>query len=279
MFNFLHTFLPNPILLQIGWLKIYWYGLFIALGALVAFLIFLYLAKKYRISKDTVYNLSFYLLIFGLLGDRLYYVFYAWPYYSQNLLDIFKIWQGGLAIHGAMIGGLLVLYFFSKKHKLNPWLILDILVVVFAAAMAIGRFGNYFNQELFGLPTNLPWGIPILPEKRPAEFLNAGFFHPTFLYECLGNLIIFALLFGWHKIRLSKIKTPGQIRGAGNIALAYFIFYSLVRFGNEFLRLDYSPYIFGLRWAQFASLIIIFSCIIIISYKFWLKRKFIKDSG
>src|SRR4030042_1043748 len=124
MCNFLHTFTPSPILLQIGWLKIYWYGLFIALGALVAFLIFLYLAKKYSISKDTAYNLSFYLLIFGLLGDRLYYVLYAWPYYSQNLLDIFKIWQGGLAIHGAMIGGFLVIYFFSKKHKFNPWLIL-----------------------------------------------------------------------------------------------------------------------------------------------------------
>jgi len=278
MFNFLHTFNPQPILLQIGFIKIHWYGFLIALGALLGFFVVLYLAKQYNIAKDDIYNLTFYLIIFGLIGDRLYYVVYAWNYYAQNWLDIFKIWQGGLAIHGAMIAGLLVIYFYCRHHKLNPWLTADIMVVALALAMAIGRWGNYFNQELFGLPTNLAWGIPIKPENRPAQFLNITYFHPTFLYESLSNFFIFIILFIWHKIRLSKIKIPGQIQNAGIIAVFYFILYSLSRFGNEFLRIDYSPYIFGLRWAQFFSLVII--CGSFIMLLIWALRKIkLKTAG
>ncbi|MCX6744711.1 MAG: prolipoprotein diacylglyceryl transferase [Candidatus Parcubacteria bacterium] len=285
MFNFLHTFYPNPILLQIGWLKIHWYGFLIALGALLGLLVFLHLAKQYGLKKEQVYDLTFYLVIFGLIGDRLYYVIYAWPYYSQNWLDIFKIWQGGLAIHGAMISGLIVVYIFGKKQKINPWLLADLVVIALALAMAIGRWGNYFNMELFGRPTDLAWGIPIAPENRPAEFLTQNYFHPTFLYESIWNFIIFISLFVWHQIRLAKnisqrltslgleIKKPDLNRGFGNITLVYLILYSLGRVGTEFLRLDYSPYFLGLRWAQFTSLLIIFGCICVIVYKIVLKIK------
>lgn len=285
MFNFLHTFYPHPILLQIGWLKIHWYGFLIALGALAAFGIYLYLGRQYQIKKDDLYNLAFYLIIFGFIGDRLYYIFYAWEYYSQNLWDIFKIWEGGLAIHGAMIAGFLVLILYCKKHKINQWLLLDILVVCLALAMAIGRWGNYFNMELFGLPTDLAWGIPISAEYRPAEFGNYSYFHPTFLYESLANLLIFIILFIFHELRLAKNisqrltslrlenKNPAKIRGYGNIALVYFILYSTARFLNEFLRLDYSPFIYNWRWAQLVSLIIIFCCALIIIYKLCLRLK------
>jgi phosphatidylglycerol:prolipoprotein diacylglycerol transferase len=137
--------------------------------------------------------------------------------------------------------------------------------------MALGRWGNYFNQELFGWPTNLAWGIPISPEHRPAELLNFTYFHPTFLYESLWNFLIFGSLFLWHKLRLVKNKIPGQIRGLGNISLAYFILYSIGRFVNEFLRIDYSPYVLGLRWAQIISLAIIFICLVIMVYKIYIK--------
>jgi phosphatidylglycerol:prolipoprotein diacylglycerol transferase len=273
MFNFLHTFQPQPILLEIGWLKIYWYGFLIAIGIVLAFLVILYLAKKYKLDKDHVYNLAFYLIVFGLIGDRLYYVIYAWDYYSQNLLDIFKIWQGGLAIHGAMIAGLLVLYIYGKKNDLKFGFLADLFVIGLPLAMFFGRFGNYFNMELFGLPTDLPWGIPIIEAKRPAQYLTSTYFHPTFLYESLWNLIIFIVLFAWHKLRLNKYKNPDKIQGLGNIALIYFILYSLGRFLNEFLRLDYSPYFLGLRWAQFISLIIIIVCLIIIITRKYYKSK------
>jgi len=278
MFYFLRNFLPQPILLQIGFLQIHWYGFLIALGALAGLTVILYLAKKYGLKKDDVYNLTFYLIIFGLIGDRLYYVGYAWPYYSQHLLDIFKIWEGGLAIHGAMIAGIIVIYLYGHRHKINPWLLLDIFIIALPLAMAFGRWGNYFNQELFGRPTDLPWGIPILPAKRPPEFMNDNYFHPTFLYESLWDLIIFAFLYAWHKLRLAKNnKNLEQIQGLGNIAIVYFILYSIARFLNEFLRIDYSPYWLGLRWAQIFSLVIIIGCAAILIFKIS-RQKFKKAS-
>jgi phosphatidylglycerol:prolipoprotein diacylglycerol transferase len=243
----------------------------IAIGAFLGFIALLSIAKRYGLKKDDIYDLTFYLIIFGLIGDRLYYVLYAWHYYSQNLWDILKIWEGGLAIHGAMIAGILVIYFYGRKHKINFWLLLDIFIIALPLAMAFGRWGNYFNQELFGRPTGLAWGIPILPEKRPPEFVNNNYFHPTFLYECLWNLFIFFVLYSWHKFRL-KNKNPEQIQGLGNIALAYFILYSVGRFFNEFLRLDYSPYFLGLRWAQFFSLLIIGSCLLIFIFRLYRQR-------
>lgn len=272
MFNFLHTFNPQPILIKLGFWEIHWYGLLIAFGALLGFLALYYLAKRYGLKKDDIYNLAFYVIVFGLLGDRLYYVIYAWQNYSQNLWDIFKIWEGGLAIHGAMIAGILVLLIYGKRHKIPFWLLLDLMVVSLALAMAIGRWGNYFNQELFGLPTTLAWGIPIQQQFRPADYMQFTYFHPTFLYESLYNLGIFISLFCWHLLRLKKYKSPEKIQGLGNIALAYFFLYSSGRFMTEFLRTDFSPYIMGIRWAQLVSGLIIIACVMIFGFK--LQRHF-----
>jgi len=275
MIEFLHSFQPSPVLFQLYWLKIHWYGFLIAIGALLGFLVVLLLAHQYKIKKDHIYNLAFYVIIFGLIGDRLYYVFYAWEYYSQNLLDIFKIWQGGLAIHGAMIAGLLVIFIYSKKHKLNPWQITDLVVMALVLAMSIGRWGNYFNMELFGWPTDLSWGIPIDQSHRPLEFQNQTYFHPSFLYESIYNLLVFTVLFIWHQLRINKNKiNPNKNHGFGLITLAYLILYSIGRFTNEFIRIDYSPYVFGLRWAQIFSLFIIIVCLTIITYK--LAKRFTK---
>lgn len=270
----LHTFSPQPILVQIGFLKIHWYGFLIAIGALLGFLIVIYLAKEYGLKKEDIYNYLFYLVIFGLIGDRLYYIFYAWDYYSQNLLDIFKIWQGGLAIHGAMIAGVLVMYFFGKKHKINPWLLADISIVGFALAMSFGRWGNYFNQELFGLPTNLPWGIPISAEHRPAEYMNFSYFQPTFLYESMWDFFLFFVFYLINRVPIAIIKNnPENKLDYGYIALAYFILYSIGRFFNEFLRIDFSPYFFGIRIAQITSLTIIIICLVLLIYKLLKKFK------
>ena len=194
MFNTLHSFLPTPVLISFGSLRIYWYGLFVVLGVLAAMTVALKMSKKFSFSANKIFDFSFWMIIAGIAGARVYHVLLEWPYYSQNLTGIFKVWEGGLAIHGGIIGGLLVLLYLAWKEKINFWLLAAIFAPGIALGQAIGRWGNYFNQELFGTPTNLPWGIPVDLMNRPVNFISAEFFHPTFLYESLGDLAIFIIL-------------------------------------------------------------------------------------
>lgn len=264
MIGFLHNFLPEPIFFTLGPLSLRWYGLMIVLGALCAFLVALNLARKYQIKKDAVFDLTFWLIIFGILGARLYDVFLELPYYLKYPQKIFFFWEGGLAIHGAIIAGILVIYFFSKKIKLNFWKLSALTVTVLPLAQAIGRFGNYFNQELFGKPTTLNWGIPIALNYRPLAYLEYSHFHPTFLYESLGLIIIFGLLLILNKKYFRKNKDcPNFFKF---LTLIYLISYSVLRFSLEFIRIDKTPLFLNLRWPQIISLIIIIISIILIIY-------------
>jgi len=263
MLNFLHTFTPQAELFSVGPLTVYWYGLFIVLGILGALIISLKLANKNGIKKDLIFDLSFWLIIWGIIGARIYDVFLELPYYLENPWQIFKIWQGGLAIHGAIIAGILVLIFFAKKNRLNFWKLSAIIVPGMALGQAIGRFGNYFNQELFGLPTTLAWGIPIDLFHRPIEYITQAYFHPTFLYESVGSLLIcFILIF---LITNKNLKLNKNIYIW--VTLAYMVLYSILRFSLEFIRIDRSPLFLGLRFPQVMSLIIIIISIIILTYK------------
>jgi phosphatidylglycerol:prolipoprotein diacylglycerol transferase len=262
MFNFLHTFLPTPVLISFGPLHVYWYGLFVVLGVLAALTVSLKLAKKFGLSANKIFDLSFWMIIAGIIGARLYHVILEWvPYYSQNPWNILKVWQGGLAIHGGLIGGLLVLIYFCWKEKVNFWLLAAIFAPGIALGQAIGRWGNYFNQELFGKPTDLPWGIPIDFMNRPDRYLSANFFHPTFLYESLGDLLIFAILIFIVAQFLKKKWTNYKI-----IFLVYLILYSTLRFFMEFLRTDLTAYFYGYRWPQVFSLAIIIISLIILFF-------------
>jgi phosphatidylglycerol---prolipoprotein diacylglyceryl transferase len=253
MFNFLHTFQPNPILLELGPVKIHWYGFLMVLGGLIGLAVVLRLIKFYQIKKEVFFDLAFYWAIFCVIGGRIYYVLYSWSYYKDNLIDVFKIWEGGLAVHGVMIGAFLSTYFYCRKNKLNFWLIADLAVVGLVIAQVVGRVGNYFNQEIFGLPTDSAWGIPIDFAKRPPKYASSEYFHPTFLYESFFNLIIFCDLLGWHFLRIKK-QPKFLFNGA---IFCYYIFaYSVLRFFLEFLRIDQSPYVFGVRWAQLFSVIL-----------------------
>jgi len=167
-------------------------------------------------------------------------------------LAILKIWQGGLAIHGAIIAGAIVIWYFARKQKISFWLIASIVAPVLALAQTIGRWGNYFNQELFGFPTGLPWGIPIEVFRRPAEYISDVFFHPVFLYESIGNFFIFILLLIAHK----KINIFEKPYWQKVITLGYFMAYSILRFSMEFIRIDSTPTIAGLRWPQIISIMI-----------------------
>ena len=265
MIDFLHTNIPNSIFISIGPINIYYYGILIVIGILLGIFISVKLANYYNIAKDTIIDSAFYLIIFGLLGGRIYHILLELPYYAQNPLNIFKIWQGGLAIHGGIIAGVITTYYFAKKNRLNPIILASIYAPALALAQAIGRWGNYFNQELFGTPTNLPWGIPIQNAHKISAFSEFDFFHPTFLYESIGNFIIFLILIYAHYYFLSKKK----INFNYIIVLLYLILYSILRFSLEFIRIDQTPELLGLRTPQIASIIIVSICILY----FWISMQ------
>lgn len=253
MFDFFHTYSPDPILFSIGGLNIHWYGFLMVLGGLLGLALAWSLAKKFNIKRELLFDLAFWWAVCGLVGGRIYYVFYAWTFYKDNLIDIFKIWQGGLAVHGVMIGAFAATFVFAKVKKINWLKLFDLCSIGLVAAQILGRWGNYFNQELFGKPTDLPWGIPILPANRPFEFVTEKFFHPTFLYESLLNIILLAALLVLVYLRFQKkIKIKN-----GVMFFSYVLGYSIIRFNMEFFRIDYSPEIFGVRWAQLFSGVLI----------------------
>lgn len=255
MINWLHTNSPEALLGTIGPLQIHWYGLLVALGIIAAYFLTQHLLKKYQVSGVNIDVLLLYVFLCGLIGGRLYYVIYAWPFYQDNLLDIFKVWQGGLALHGDLIGGAIGLSLFSWRHKIKFLKLADLIVPGVALAQAIGRWGNYFNQELFGSPTTLPWGIPIKESLRPEQFLNSTYFHPVFFYESIANILICLLLLFLHRKNARSL--PEARYRSGFFLTLYVFVYSSVRFSLEFLRQDYSPYVGPFRWFQLMSLLAI----------------------
>lgn len=249
--TWLHNYTPQSILLTLGPVKIHWYGLLMAVAVFVCLRLAIKLAKFRNLDQNHIFNLSFYLIIFGIIGARVWHVlFYNFSYFLNHPFDIVKLWQGGLAVHGSMAAGALVTYFYAKKHHLNFWRLADLLAVVLPLGQAIGRWGNYFNQELFGKSCDFNWCIPI---GRGAS----QYFHPVFLYESILNLILFVGLFVIY--RSKKAMT-------GVTTFVYLIGYSVIRFFMEFLRLDVSQTYLGLKWVQWLCLLIIVSVIGI--YKF-----------
>jgi len=262
MFNFLHTFHPQSILFKLGPLEVHWYGFLMVVGGLVGLAVILALVKRTDPLKKSFQDLLLYFVVGAVTGARVYYVLYAWEMYRGNWFDVLKIWQGGLAIHGIMLGGFAATWLFCRIKKQRFWFIADFAVVGLAAAQAVGRAGNYFNQEIFGKPTSLPWGVPIDAVNRPAAFAAAEYFHPVFLYECLGNLAIAVILFLIMRWRLKE----GD-RQTGNVFLLYLVLYSAQRFLLEFLRVDYSPLISGIRWAQAVSVALVIFALGLLLYR------------
>ncbi|WKZ24860.1 MAG: prolipoprotein diacylglyceryl transferase [Patescibacteria group bacterium] len=238
---------PSPVAFNLGPLLVYWYGLVMVLAIVLALLLSLRLARLYNLSSEKVIDIAFYLIIFGFIGARLYEVILEWPYYLTYPSQIPQIWRGGLAIHGALLGGLLGLWFYCRRFSLNLWQTISIFLPGVALGQAIGRWGNWFNQELFGLPTNSSWGIFINPINRPLGYEAFAFFHPTFLYESLGCLLLTGLLV----FLVYKKHSPLVV------IASYLAGYGLLRFFLEFIKIDYTPILWGLRWPQIISLMFI----------------------
>ena len=270
MFTFLHTYLPSPIILSAWHITIRWYGLFIGIAVLASIGVAIKIGKRYGIRKNAVIDISFWLVAWGILGARLYHVLNELPFYLSRPAAIFKIWEGGLAIHGAIIAGTIVILKAAKRLKKGEahttdtrtaLTLLDVFTPALLLGQALGRLGNYFNQELFGAPSSLPWSIPIAMEHRPPGFENFSHFHPTFLYESLWDLSGFLLLI----ILLKRSKNNSLFQKKGAVAASYLIIYSLGRTLTEFLRIDRTPHIFGVRLPMIVSIVCIASGLIFLA--------------
>lgn len=185
---------PGPLVFQLGPIALRWYGLLIALAVLVGLALATRLARARGIDPALVADLLPLLVLGAVIGARTYYVLLEWRQYSGDWLGALAIWRGGIAIHGALIGGMLATVLFCRWRRQRFWPLLDVLVPAVALGQAIGRWGNFFNSEAFGLPTDLPWKLQIPIANRPPAFLGELYFHPTFLYESLWNLGVCALL-------------------------------------------------------------------------------------
>jgi phosphatidylglycerol:prolipoprotein diacylglycerol transferase len=237
--NFLHTYIPQAIAFSAGPITIYWYGIIMAIAIALGILLSLHIAKKREISSELVIDAAIWTIVGGLIGARVYEFFLEWNFYSQAPFEILKIWNGGLAIHGALIGGAIALFIFLRRNSIyNIWNLAAVFLPGVALGQAIGRFGNYFNQELFGKPTNLPWGIPINPFHRPLGFETFEYFHPTFLYEAKLLIILALILYFFAR----KKDVP-----CAYIAAIYLIGYGVIRFSLEFIKIDPTPIILSLR--------------------------------
>ena len=258
---------PGPIIFEIGPIVVRWYGLLIATAVLLGVTLSQYLAKKRRVDPDLLGDLAIWLVITAIPCARLYYVLFEWQEYAQRPGDIIAIWKGGIAIHGAIIGGTLASLFFARIKRISFWQLLDLIAPSLILGQAIGRWGNFFNSEAYGKPTDLPWKLYIPPSNRPLELLNFEYFHPTFLYESLWNLGVFALLiflFFWGLKKTNHLKT-------GTLAAVYLVVYSLGRVWIEWLRTD-SLMLGSLKIAQVVSLSAIAVGLIILAWLYWLKR-------
>lgn len=257
---------PGEIAFQQGVIEIRWYGIIIAIAFLAGLFISTKIAKQKGENSETILDLAFYLLISAIVSARLYFVICDWSYYKSHLNEIMHIWQGGLSIHGALIGGFFTLLIFCKVKKLSLFKYADILACGVIIGQAIGRWGNFFNSEAFGSPANLPWKLYIPVTKRPVDYINYEYFHPTFLYEFLWNILCFCILY------FGVIKYSSKVHGYA--LFSYLILYSTGRFFIEGVRIDSINSIFGLPVAQFISLILIFIGIVgFMALDFISKRK------
>lgn len=239
----------SRVFLDLGFIKIYWYSLIL----LVAFVLGCYLAikkaQKYNIQKDFMIDLYFYTIPISLIGARLYYVIFNFDYYGNNLLDIFKVWEGGLAIHGGIIAALIFIYFYTKKKNQNFWLILDILCVSLILGQAIGRWGNFFNQEAHGGITTLSYlkGLHLPNFIIDNMYIDGNYYIPTFLYESIWCLLGFIVLTIVINRKKTKLGTPLAI---------YCFWYGSERVLVESMRTD-SLMLGNIRVAQLISIIMI----------------------
>lgn len=245
----------NRYILEIGSFKLEWYSVLIILGAMIGITMVMREAKRYKYSTDFVFNMLFWTIIFGIVGARIYYVLFNLELYS-NILDVFKIWEGGLAIHGGIIAGIIVVLIYTKKYNVRTIRMLDFMAPALILAQAIGRWGNFFNSEAHGVATT----INHLQSLHIPDFIingmniNGIYYTPTFLYESLWCLVGFIILLIVRRLKYTKV---------GQVMALYMMWYGLGRFVIEASRTD-SLMLGGFKMAQIVSIVMILVGLVVI---------------
>jgi len=265
----------NPVVFAIGSIAVHWYGLLIALSFIPAIYSSVWIARNWGINPDHVYNMAILAAPMAVIFARLFYCALNWGYFSLHPVEILYIWLGGLSLYGVIFGGVLACLIYAAISKIPFLRILDLGAPALLLGQAIGRWGNFFNQELFGYPTDLPWKMWVNPDavqalqnqvhSFPPEtqqwILGSQYFHPTFLYESIANILLFCLL-----IWVARRKDLQR----GILVSLYLIIYSVYRFLEEFVRIE--PASVGpLSWGQIGALITIVVGMLILVYSSRLK--------
>lgn len=269
--------IPSPSRngLELGPLELRAYGVMIALGVLAA----VWLSQRRWAARggdpEQISRIALWAVPAGLVGARLYHVITDWRKFQSNgWLDVLAIWKGGLGIPGGMAAGILVGLWMVRRQRMNQGELIAAAVPALPLAQAIGRLGNWFNQELFGLPTDLPWGLEIDEAHRPAQYLDVETFHPTFLYEAVWNLLLCVLLVSLDRRRIrhsvpTLFTEPRRVNRPGSLLAVYICGYGLGRLWIEAVRIDPASLVWGVRVNIWMSLVLVAGSA---AYLLWVRR-------
>ncbi|MDM5451449.1 prolipoprotein diacylglyceryl transferase [Peribacillus simplex] len=249
----------NPIAIDLGPIQVHWYGLIIGFGVLLGLIIALRESERRGLDKETFTDMILFAVPIAIICARIYYVIFQWEYYSQNPGDIIKIWNGGIAIHGALIGAVLTAIIFAKVKKVSFWKLADIAAPSLLLGQAIGRWGNFMNQEAHGGEISRSFLENMhLPDFIINQmYINGTYYHPTFLYESIWNIVGVIILLSLRKVNLRR----------GELFLTYVIWYSIGRFYIEGMRTDSLMLTESLRIAQVISIVLIVVAVVLVVYR------------
>lgn len=246
----------NPIMFNFLGVEIRWYSVLILVAFLVGYLLVNKEASRFKIKSDFIFNMLFWTLIFGIIGARIYYVIFDWASFKDNPMEILMVWNGGLAIHGGLIAGLITMIIYTKKYNFRTIRYLDFCVVGLIIAQAIGRWGNFFNSEAHGVITTLEHlkALHIPDFVIKGMFINGSYYTPTFFYESVFCLIGFVLLLIIRRSKYVKV---------GDLTAIYLIFYGVLRIFIESSRTDALMFM-GFKMAQIVSIVMIVAGVVIL---------------
>ena len=248
----------DPVAFNLGPLSVRWYGIIIAVGILLGYFVAQRALVKAGLHKDTLVDIIFYSALFGFIAARIYFGIFQWPYYAENPSEIIKIWHGGIAIHGGLIGGFIAGVIVCKVKNLNPFQIGDIVAPSIILAQGIGRWGNFMNHEAHGGPVSRAFLEKLHLPNFIIEnmYINGQYYHPTFLYESIWDVAGFIILVNIRK----HLKL-------GETFFLYLTWYSIGRFFIEGLRTDSLMLTSNIRVAQLVSILLILISISLIVYR------------
>jgi phosphatidylglycerol---prolipoprotein diacylglyceryl transferase len=249
----------NPMAIELGPIQVHWYGVIIVTGLALALWLVMRESERRHLDKDIFADLLLWAIPIAIISARIYYVIFEWDYYSKNLSQIPQIWEGGIAIHGALIGAVVTAYIFAKKRGVSFWKLADIAAPSIILGQAIGRWGNFMNQEAHGGEVSRSFLENLfLPDFIVNQmYINGAYYHPTFLYESIWNFLGLILLLSLRKVNLRR----------GEMFLTYVIWYSFGRFFVEGLRTDSLMLTDYLRVAQTISILLTVLAVSLIVYR------------